>query len=320
MEKQKNNTGTKNNVIKTNDNKQKRKPLKNKIPTAIFSLGGIQEIGKNTYIVEHDDEIWIIDSGVKFPDDWGTGIEGIIPNYDWLVENKNRIQGLIITHGHEDHIGGIPYLLKRIDLKCIYAPKFAQELIKAKLRDKKVTFKGDLNLIDSNTVIKTKHFLIDFFSINHSIPDAYGSRYQTINGTLVTTGDFKFDYTPIAQKTDFWKLSRMGQAGVDLLISDSTNSLIPGITPSEQDVIARIEEIFRKSIDHIIILASFASNVYRLKTIVDCAIKFNRKILIFGRSMKKGIDIARKIKYIKAGGHNSANIYYTLRKKGNAFF
>ncbi len=274
--------------------------FKNKIPTAVFSLGGIQEIGKNTYIMEHGEEIWIVDSGIKFPDDWGTGIEGIIPNYQWLKENESKIQGLIITHGHEDHIGGIPYLLKEIDLKCIYAPKFAQELIKAKLRDKKVTFKGDLNLIDSDTVIKTKNFLIDFFSINHSIPDAYGSRYRTSNGTIVTTGDYKFDYSPIAQKTDFWKLARMGQEKVDLLISDSTNSLIPGITPSEKDVMARIEEIFRKSLDKRIILASFASNVYRLKTIVDCAIKYNRKILIFGRSMKKGIDIARKIKYIKA--------------------
>ncbi len=274
--------------------------FQNKIPTAIFSLGGIQEIGKNTYVMEHGDEIWIIDAGIKFPEDWGTGIEGIIPNYQWLKENESKIQGLIITHGHEDHIGGIPYLLKEIDLKCIYAPRFAQELIKAKLRDKKVVFKGDLNLIDGDTVIKTKNFLIDFYSINHSIPDAYGSRYRTINGTIVTTGDFKFDYSPIAQKTDFWKIARIGQEKVDLFISDSTNSLIPGITPSEKDVMARIEEIFRKSLNNRIILAAFASNVYRLKTIVDCAIKYNRKILIFGRSMKKGIDIARKIKYIKA--------------------
>jgi len=168
----------------------------NSHPTAtkIFALGGLEEVGKNTYVIEQNNEIILIDAGVKFPDATMPGIEAVIPDYSYLKEHKTKIKAIFITHGHEDHIGGIPYLLKEVDtIPKIYAPKLASALIRYKLKDKSVKTKTKIEIIDNTSIIKTHNFIVNFFAVNHSIPDAFGVCVKTSNGTIVSTGDYKFD-------------------------------------------------------------------------------------------------------------------------------
>ena len=265
--------------------------------TRFVILGGLGEIGKNMYALEHDDEIIIIDAGISFAELTMLGIDYLVPDYSYLKENESKIKGLFITHGHEDHIGGIPILLGSIDIKNIYAPNQACELIKLKLQDKNIRF-DNLFSYKSDDVIKFKHFEVDFFRTTHSVPDSHGIRVKTPNGTIVTTGDFKFDFTPIGPMADLHKMARIGEEGVDLLISDSTNALNDGISTSESLVDASINDIFDNETNSRIIIATFASNIYRLKHIVETCYKHKRKICIFGRSMEANIEISIKGGYI----------------------
>ena len=265
--------------------------------TQFLILGGLGEIGKNMYAVIHKDEIIIIDAGISFADMSTFGVDYLVPDYTFLKENEDKIKALFITHGHEDHIGGIPFLLQTVNIPCIYAPNQAAELIKMKLSDKNIRY-DNIITYKSDDVIKFNYFEVDFYLTTHSIPDSHGIRIKTPNGTIVTTGDFKLDMTPIGPMADIHKMARIGEEGVDLLVSDSTNALNPGVSMSESKVDESLNEIFDKYINERIIIATFASNIYRLKHIVETCYNHNRKICIFGRSMENNIEISIKGGYI----------------------
>ncbi len=282
--------------MNNNINENKTKKIKN---TLVYALGGLEEIGKNTYCIEHDDEIIMIDAGVKFPDAKLLGVDAVIPDYSYLKENNKKIKALLITHGHEDHIGGISYLLSEIDnIPFIYAPRLAAALIRFALKEKKVNTKTIVKEIDQTTKLKFKNFDARFFMVNHSIPDAYGIAINTPNGMIVTTGDYKFDWTSLGNDPDLKTMSELGNNGVKLLMADSTNAEIDGYTLTEKDVIHNIDKIFYNAPGRIII-TSFASNVHRIQKIIEIANKHGRKILILGRSIEKIIKIIREIGHLK---------------------
>ncbi len=259
--------------------------------TFVFALGGLGEVGKNMYAIMHEEEIIVIDAGVMFPKDDLLGIDYVLADYTFLKQNEEKIRGLFITHGHEDHIGGIPYVLNHLNIPVIYAPKVASELIKNKLEDRGVPYKN-IVLIDENMKPEFKHFKIEFFRTTHSIPDSFGISIMTPNGRIVTTGDFKFDLTPIGPMANLGKMARLGEEGVKLLMSDSTNALVPGFSQSESAVDEALSDIIR-SCKGRIILATFASNIYRVIHIIETCRKNNRKIAAFGRSMINSIEIAK---------------------------
>lgn len=266
--------------------------------TKIIPLGGLGEVGKNMYVVMHNSELIIVDSGVMFPDDELLGIDYVIPDYTFLKENESKIIALFITHGHEDHIGSIPFLLQTVNIPKIYAPSNAKELIDKKLEERNINYKN-LIVYDEDTVVKTKYFNIEFFRTTHSIPDSHGLAINTPNGTIVMTGDFKFDMTPIGPMSNLHKMAKIGEKGVAVLMSDSTNALVPGVSLSESVVDENLGEIFNSCKNNRIILATFASNVYRIKHIIETCKKNNRKIALFGRSMENMVDIALKCGYFK---------------------
>lgn len=269
----------------------------------IMALGGLGEVGKNMYLVEVNDEIIIIDSGMLFPDN-DYGIEFIIPDYTYLKINQDKIVGLFITHGHEDHIGGIPSLLKSVPIKAVYANGLAVSLIKSKVSEAGV----DINLIeyDSNSIYKYKNFEVSFFKTNHSIPDSHGIAIKTKLGYILHTGDFKIDLTPLSNQTDFEKITEFAKQGVLCLLSDSTNANVKNFTSSEKRIGENIRSIF-STIKGRIIIATFASNVYRVQQIVEASVANNRKVIFFGRSMEKCINVAQKLNYIKAPSNTFIN-------------
>ena len=275
-----------------------RRKMKGNLDTKVFALGGLGEVGKNMYVVMHNTEIIIVDSGVMFPEDELLGIDYVIPDYTFLKQNENKIKALLITHGHEDHIGGIPFLLQSINIPRIYAPAQAKELIDKKLLERNINYKN-ITIYTEQTKIKTKYFNIEFFRTTHSIPDSHGISINTPNGTIVMTGDFKFDLTPIGPMANIHKMARIGSEKVRLLMSDSTNALVPGLSLSESTVDENLNEIFVTNKDKRIIIATFASNVYRLKHIIETCKKHKRKVVLFGRSMDTSVDIAIKCGYIK---------------------
>ena len=273
------------------------KNLNNNHETLVVALGGLGEVGKNMYCVMHEDEIVIIDAGVMFPKDELMGIDYVIPDFSFLKKNEDKIKALIITHGHEDHIGGITFLLQTVNIPFIYAPNQACGLIKRKLQDKNISY-DNLKVYNEDTVVKFKHLSVEFFATTHSIPDSHGIIINTPNGKIVETGDFKFDLTPIGPMSNIHKMSDTGKSGVKLLMSESTNALSPGFSASESKVEEGLQEIFEKTKGRIII-ATFASNIYRLKHIVETCRKNNRKIALFGRSMENNIEISIEGGYIK---------------------
>lgn len=275
--------------------------LNNSHPTAtkIFALGGLEEVGKNTYVIEQNNEIILIDAGVKFPDATMPGIEAVIPDYSYLKEHKTKIKAIFITHGHEDHIGGIPYLLKEIDtIPKIYAPKLASALIRYKLKDKSVKTKTKIEIIDNTSIIKTHNFTVNFFAVNHSIPDAFGVCVKTSNGTIVSTGDYKFDWTPLGHNADLEKMAQMGKDGTTLFLADSTNAEVSGYTMTETIVVKRISELFSKAKGRILI-STFASNVHRIQQIIEVATKHQRKVIVQGRSLERIISVIRQMGHLK---------------------
>ena len=265
--------------------------------TLVYALGGLGEVGKNMYCFEHDDEIIIIDAGIKFPDDELLGIDYVIPDYTHLIKNKDKIKALIITHGHEDHIGGIPFFLLSCPVKNIYAPRFAKALIEKKLQERKKLASTQVIEINDDSAIQTKHFRIGFFNTIHSIPDSLGVLINTPNGRVVETGDFKFDLTPVGQNSDYQKMAYIGAAGVTLLMSDSTNAEVDGFSISERQVAAAINDIMRKTTGRILI-STFASNVNRLAQIIKAAKNNGRKVLVLGRSMENVVEIGQNMKFI----------------------
>ena len=273
--------------------------------TLVYALGGLGEVGKNMYCIEHDDEIIILDSGVMFPEDDLLGVDYVIQDYTHLINNQKKVKALLITHGHEDHIGGIPFLLQKVNVPKIYAPEFAKALIERKLEERRVKH-AKIQTFDNTSTVNTEHFKVRFFNVVHSIPDAYGFVIDTPNGRIVETGDFKFDLTPVGTNPDYQIMAQIGKEGVDLLMSDSTNSEVPGFSISEKLVSKSIQRIFKRTEGRIIV-ATFASNVYRVSQIISAAIENNRKIAIFGRSMDNVVGIARKLGHIQAGDEHFVN-------------
>lgn len=274
------------------------KSINHQTDTLVYALSGLGEIGKNMYCFEHNDEIIIVDCGILFPEDDLLGVDYVIPDYSYLVKNREKIKALIITHGHEDHIGGIPFFLQSVHLREIYAAPFAKALIEKKLEEHHQLRSVTIRDINPDTRIDTKYFHIGFFNVVHSIPDSYGVLINTPNGRIVETGDFKFDLTPIGVNSDYQKMAYIGQIGVTLLMSDSTNSGVPGFSISEKKVAQAINEQMRKTPGRLLV-STFASNVLRLNQILEAAVSCGRKVAVFGRSMENVCEIGKKLGTIK---------------------
>lgn len=265
--------------------------------TRVYALGGLGEVGKNMYCIEHDDEIIVIDVGILFPEESLLGVDYVIPDFSYLIKNQHKIKAVVITHGHEDHIGGIPFFIQSVKAKEIYAPRFACALITKKLEERRLTKNVKLIEINGESRITTKHFNIGFFNTIHSIPDSLGVLINTPNGRIVETGDFKFDLTPIGKNSDYQKMAYIGQIGVTLLLSDSTNSEVSGFSISEKKVAQSLLEQMRKTPGRLIV-STFASNVLRLGQILEAAVTCGRKVAVFGRSMENVVEIAKRLKVI----------------------
>ncbi|MGN7400808.1 ribonuclease J [Cytobacillus praedii] len=264
---------------------------------SIFALGGLNEIGKNMYAIEYANDILIIDCGNKFPDESLLGIDLIIPDIAYLEENKEKVRALIVTHGHEDHIGGIPFFLKKLNVP-VYATRFTLGLIELKLKEHRILRESQLIEIKSNSNLKFENLSVSFFKVTHSIPDCLGMVFHTPEGNIVHTGDFKFDLTPENNEhSDIHKMAEIGKEGVLLLLSESTNAERPGLTPSEQMVGEHVEAAFRKA-KRKIILSTFASNVSRVQQIVNAAHKTHRKLALLGRSMVNVVAVAMERGYL----------------------
>ena len=267
-------------------------------PVEVYALGGLGEVGKNLYCIENDSTILIIDCGVMFPDASMPGVDYVIPDFTHLIENQNKIKGLVITHGHEDHIGGIPFLLREIDIPVIYAPKIACAMIRHKIEDGRIRTKTRIMEYKESDELKFGDFHVEFFHVTHSIPDSFGLYITTPQGTIVETGDFKIDLTPVDGDFNLSKLTRFGDKGIDLLMADSTNAEKEGYTKSERTVIRGIQDVFSEASGRLLI-STFSSNISRIQQIIETSMKFRRKIIVFGRSMESNIEAAREFGYIK---------------------
>ena len=267
----------------------------------VIPLGGIEEIGKNMTAFQYKDEIIIVDAGLTFPEDEHLGIDVIIPDFSYLESNRDKVKALLLTHGHEDHIGAIPYLYQKLGSEDIpmYGGRLTLELAKAKFEKRDAKLPKE-KIIKGRSILKiSKYFTVEFISVTHSIADCYAICIKTPAGTILHTGDFKVDLTPVdGEGFDFGRLAQLGEEGVDLLLSDSTNAQIPGFTPSERTVGESLKDEFSKAQGRII-LAAFASHVHRLQQIIYIAEKYGRKIAIDGRSMVKIFEICSNLGYLK---------------------
>ncbi|MEF2964839.1 ribonuclease J [Paenibacillus sp. M1] len=280
-----------------NTAKPNRRPKSSPPPVRIYSLGGIGEIGKNMYGIEYKNEIVIIDAGLKFPDSKLSGIDYIIPDITYLIENQHKIKGLFLTHGHEDHIGALPFVLRQLQVP-VYGGPLTIGLVRAKLEEYRILGEAKLHVFEENDRYDFQHLSVHFFRTTHSIPDAFGIVVDTPYGAVVHTGDFKFDFTPEDRPADLLKMASVGGEGVLALLADSTNSEKEGFTPSERNVGDAILESIRQC-DGRILFATFASNVHRLQQVVDAAMACNRKIAVIGRSMEKVFAIGQDLGYIR---------------------
>lgn len=266
---------------------------------AVVAIGGLHEIGKNMYCVQYQDEIIIMDCGIKFPEDDLLGINYVISDYSYLVKNRKKIKALVVSHGHEDHIGGIPFLLEKIPEIPVYATPFALALIKGKLEEHGILRTTELHEEHEDTVLKFKKLTVSFFRTTHSIPDTLGIAVHTPLGAVVFTGDFKFDLTPVMNQPapDFQRMAKLGNEGVLALLSDSTNAEVTQFTKSERFVAHSLHDIIT-GIHGRIIFATFASNLYRVSTAIEAAIDTGRKVAIFGRSMENGVQNGIDLGYL----------------------
>ena len=263
----------------------------------IFALGGVGEIGKNMYVVQYNDDIVVVDAGLKFPEEDMLGIDIVIPDTSYLQDNIDKVRGIIITHGHEDHIGGLPYVLKSLNVP-IYATRLTLGLIEAKLKEAGILGDTKRILITADSELQLGSIKASFFKTNHSIPDSVGVCLDTPEGLVVHTGDFKFDHTPVNdQFADLQRIAAIGSKGVLALLSDSTNAERPGFTPSEMNVGHELEDIFRKATQRVVV-ATFASNVHRVQQVINAAIATRRKIAVIGRSMVNVVTIAHELGYL----------------------
>lgn len=275
-----------------------QKQPKPDVPIHVIPLGGLGEVGKNITYYECEGDAILVDCGIVFPDSDMFGIDLVIPDFTYVVENVDKIKGILITHGHEDHIGGLPYLLKRINLP-IYATKLTIGLIKNKLEEHNLTSTTKFVEITPRNSFKLGCFTIDPIHVNHSIPDSVGFAITSPAGTIIQTGDFKIDYTPLSDTcTDLEAFAEYGVKGVLALLSDSTNAERPGFTATEQKVAAGVRNLFRQAEGNRIIIATFASNIYRIQQIIDLAVENGRKVAVSGRSMINNTEMAQELGYL----------------------
>lgn len=266
----------------------------------IIPLGGLHEIGKNTCVFEINDEIVLLDAGLAFPTDGMHGVNIVLPDMTYLRENRHKIKGMIVTHGHEDHIGGIPFHLKQFDIPVIYGPRLAMALLEGKLEEAGVAERTELRTVRPRDVIRIgKSFFVEFIRNTHSIADSFTVAIRTPVGVVIHTGDFKIDHTPVdGEYFDFQRLAEYGEQGVHCLISDSTNSEIPGYTPSERSVYPNLDRVFGQAAGRLLV-TTFASSVHRINMILELAKKHKRVVAVLGRSMLNVIAHARTLGYIK---------------------
>lgn len=275
-----------------------QQPREAAVPIHIYPLGGLGEVGKNMTVYECNGDMIIVDCGLVFPDSDMYGVDMVIPDFTFVVQNKDKIKGLLITHGHEDHIGSIPYLLQKLDLP-IYGTRLTCGLIRNKLEEFGLAGKTKFVEITPRQKIKLGCFTIEPIHVNHSIPDAVAFAIDSPAGTIIQTGDFKIDYTPLAcGVTDLSTLAEYGQRGVLALLSDSTNSERPGFTATEQKVAAGVRNLFARARNKRIIIATFASNIYRVQQIIDLAVEDGRKVAFSGRSMVNNTAMAQELGYM----------------------
>lgn len=265
----------------------------------IFALGGVGEIGKNMYVIQYANDIVVVDAGLKFPEEDMLGIDIVIPDISYLTENRDKVRGIILTHGHEDHIGGLPYVLKHLNVP-VYGTRLTLGLVENKLKEANLLGETKRILIDADSEINLRSVLkASFFATNHSIPDSVGVCVETPEGAVVHTGDFKFDHTPVnGQYADLQRMAQIGTNGVLALLSDSTNAEKPGFTPSEKNVGIVLEDIFRKASQRVVV-ATFASNVHRIQQVINAAEVTGRKVAVIGRSMVNVVGIASELGYLE---------------------
>jgi ribonuclease J len=266
----------------------------------IIPLGGLHEIGKNTCVFEFNDEIVLLDAGLAFPTDGMHGVNIVLPDMTYLRDNRDKIKGMIVTHGHEDHIGGIAFHLKQFDIPVIYGPRLAMALLHDKLEEAGVSDRTELRTVSPRDVVRIgKSFLVEFIRNTHSIADSFTVAIRTPVGVVVHTGDFKIDHTPVdGEYFDFQRLAEYGEQGVHCLISDSTNSELPGFTPSERSVYPNLDRVFGQAQGRLLV-TTFASSVHRINMILELAKKHGRVVSVLGRSMLNVIAHARNLGYIK---------------------
>ncbi len=275
---------------------QKQQP---KNPLKYVSLGGLGEIGKNIGVFEYANDMFIVDCGLAFPDDDMPGVDIVLPDFTYLLQNRDKIRGIALTHGHEDHIGGVAYLLKEIDIP-VYGTRLTLGLLEGKLKEQGINSKGKLNVVLPGDTVKMGCMSVEFIAVNHSIPDACALAINTPVGVIVHTGDFKIDYTPVdGQMINLARLGELGRRGVLMLMCDSTNAERPGPTPSERRVGESFEKLFAKAAGKRIVIASFSSNVHRIQQVINVAVKFGRKVVVSGRSMENVVSIAMELGYLK---------------------
>ena len=268
-------------------------------PVRIIPLGGLGEIGKNITVYEYDGDMILVDCGMTFPDEDTPGIDTIIPDFTYVLENRDKIKGLVVTHGHEDHIGAIPYLLKNFNLP-IYATRLTIGLISGKLKEHKLLGDAKLNEVKAGETVTLGKFKVEFIHVNHSIPDAVGFAITCGAGTVVHMGDFKIDTTPIDDKViDIARFAELGKKGVLAMLSDSTNAERAGYTSSERLVGESFSTLFKKAEGHRIIVATFSSNIHRIQQIIDEAVRCKRKVAVSGRSMINVVNVAAELGYLK---------------------
>jgi ribonuclease J len=266
----------------------------------VIPLGGLGEIGKNMMVLEYENDIIIIDAGLMFPEEEMLGIDLVIPDISYVTERKDKVRGIIITHGHEDHIGALPYLLPQLDNVPVYATKLTNGLIRVKLKERKTREGVNLKVLTTGKEISLGRFKVELFPVCHSIPDAAGIIVRTPVGTIIHSGDFKIDHTPVSGRpTDLSRLAQLGAQGVLLLLSDSTYAELPGYTPSEQTVGESLEHVIASAPGRVIV-TTFSSLISRIQQVIDAAAKHGRRVFIIGRSMTDTVHIALELGYIKA--------------------
>ena len=281
---------------KTQRSKQSKEPKRT--PVKIIPLGGLNEIGKNMTVFECSNDIFILDCGLAFPDADMPGVDIVIPDFTYVERNRDKVRGIVITHGHEDHIGGLAYLLKKVNVP-VYATRLTIGLIEGKLKEQGLYGKVSLNVVEPKKTVKMGCMAVEFIKVNHSIPDSVGMAIHTPAGVIVHTGDFKVDYSPIDGKIiDLARFGELGNRGVLALMADSTNAERPGYTHSEKTVGASFDNLFKKGEGKRIIIATFSSNIHRVQQIINCAVRYGRKVAVFGRSMINVINTAIDLGYL----------------------